>query len=136
MRKRESVEPRQILNRAWMPSQYVYGEGNTLAFFGKRRSTGVRVNSMLSKLIREPRSSRPSQVDRENEVLTQGLISKKTHTPSLEVSEFHSSPSVGKPRTWRRELRKLDRNKLLWPGLRAGSARNNFRPVGETGSYE
>jgi hypothetical protein len=90
----ESTEPRQI-SRVWVPSLYGHGEGNTQSQYGKR-PTGVQENSMLSRLMkREPRRSRVSQVGTESEVFTQGFISKKTHTPTLDVRWFHSSKEIG-----------------------------------------
>lgn len=90
----EAIEPRQI-SRVWMPSSYCYSEGNTQALLGKI-STGVRENSMLSRLMmREPRNSRASKVEMELKELNQEGNLKKVHTPTLDVRWFYSSKEAG-----------------------------------------
>ena len=65
----EPIEPRQILNRVWVSSQYCYGEDHASSLTMVRRLTGVRVDSMLPKRVREPRRS--TGVKKESEVRRQ-----------------------------------------------------------------
>lgn len=90
------IEPRQIVNRVWTPSLYDDGEGNTSRLFGTWGSIGVRVDSMLPRLMeREPRKSRASQVETEIVVFNKGVISRRTLIPTLDVRWRNGSEEVG-----------------------------------------
>jgi len=90
------IEPRQILNRVWMPSQYLNGEGNTWLLLGELRSTGVRVDSMLPRLMeREPRKSGASQVEMDVKVFDKGVIPRRISIPTPDLRWPHSSEEVG-----------------------------------------
>jgi hypothetical protein len=77
----------------WVPSLYFYGEGNTQALRGKR-PTGVRVLSMLTRLI-EWTEEVQVKVEKESEVSIREFIFKKSHNPHLDVRWLNSSKEVG-----------------------------------------
>ena len=101
----EATEPRQIVNRAWTPSLYRYGEGNTSRLFGAWRSTGVQENSMLPRLMQSTQgnalccegteevqsvSGRNGNRNTYPRVLSQGCI-----IPTLDVRWRNGSEEIG-----------------------------------------
>ena len=77
----------------WVPSFYYCGEGNTQTSRGKRL-TGVRVHSMLTRLI-ERTEEVQGEIETESKVSIQEFIFKKSHISHLDVRWLNSSWEVG-----------------------------------------
>jgi hypothetical protein len=94
----EAIEPRQVYG-VWMPSHYLYDEGNTSSRT-ESRSIGVQEHGMRSRSKGEPWISRQSVTgdlgDRtRSKVSAQGIKPKTTLMPGLEVRWFNSSAEFG-----------------------------------------
>ncbi len=89
----EAIEPRQMLNRVWMPRRYLTCEGHAMIMVRpESRSTGVRVHGMWSKQIGKPRRS---GCDGGNvKVLCRESVFKTALMSSPEVRWLHSSGEV------------------------------------------